>query len=592
MPVPAFLRFQLLVAAIFLGLFASTALAQGPQHISLVLIIDNSGSMLGTDPLDLRLAAASQLVDLLESGDEISIVLFSDDSSVLVPLTKVTDEASKAPVRAKLATVFASGNTNMRAGLQSGLAELDRATNPVRFAIFLTDGQLYPPGWPGFTPEQQEAERQAVFGLASQYGAKKWGLFPVSLSTAVEPEFLERLAKEGGGLYREAPEAADLSLVFQEIFAAKKLDVFEILFSDCLAPGEKQKVDFPVHQFVSTLELFVTYPGEPRPAVTVAGPGGAPVAPTASEPQYDSYSVNKPPRGTWTVTVTGAASGESCVAISSTPRALVDLGLLSPTETVSLGEGEPLELTVEVVATDPQSGKKTPVEGATVKATVTGPDGKKYEAALTHTSGGEYAGSVPVNGVEGKYAIELVASTSEGEVARQNFAVTVAAAAPQVTPPPTATATPPPAAAGGGGGGGMSPALLLLLPVALVVAGGSYAGYCRFGRPQLHGYLQAPQTDRAYDLEARHRRTVWRRALTLGGPADDIDLGLGRRWARVVPRRNGECYLQAIEAGGVVVDSHPLRQGKKRRIYHRSELNIGGIALVYRALAGGPRERY
>ena len=48
---------------------------QGPQSISVVLLIDNSGSMAENDPASLRFAAASQLVDLLEDGDEISVVL-------------------------------------------------------------------------------------------------------------------------------------------------------------------------------------------------------------------------------------------------------------------------------------------------------------------------------------------------------------------------------------------------------------------------------------------------------------------------------------------------------------------------------------
>jgi len=51
----------------------------------------------------------------------------------------------------------------------------------------------------------------------------------------------------------------------------------------------------------------------------------------------------------------------------------------------------------------------------------------------------------------------------------------------------------------------------------------------------------------------------------------------------------GECFLQAVSAGGVVVDGHPLRRGQRRRLYHRSEINLGGVILVYRLYVGGPR---
>jgi len=129
--------------------------AQGPQSISVALIIDNSASMAQTDPASLRFAAASQLVDLLEDRDEISVVLFADGSTVLVPLTRVTDAASKEVIKKELTPVAPAGNTNMRAGLEAGLAELEKGSNSIRFSIFLTDGELHPPDWPKFSPQQQ-----------------------------------------------------------------------------------------------------------------------------------------------------------------------------------------------------------------------------------------------------------------------------------------------------------------------------------------------------------------------------------------------------------------------------------------------------
>lgn len=588
----------LLLTAALLAVATLPASAQGPQNISLVLIIDNSGSMAQTDPANLRFVAASQLVDLLESGDEISVVLFANESSVLVPLSAVTDEASRQLIRSQLAPVAPSGSTNMRAGLEAGLAELEKGTNAVRFAIFLTDGQLYPPGWPSFSAAEQEAERSALFGLASSFGEREWGLFAVSLAAAVEPGFLQTLADNGGGLYREAPAAAVLTLVFQEVFAAQKLDVFEILFSDCLAPGEERSVSFPVHEFVSTLSLFVTYPDDLRPTVSVVGPDGASVSPSGGDASYDAFSIETPARGAWTVRVMGVAAGESCVAISSTPRALVEVVWLRPAASLSLGAGEPLDIAVRLTARDPQTGEERPVEDAAVSLTVSGPDEQSYAGVLGHVGAGEYEGQVAINGVEGVYSIALMAETEEGVVARRSFEAAVSAGLvatpspiiePTAGPTPGPTATPPPTPPGAGGGG--PPLVLIFLAPALVagLGGSSYVVYRRFGQPTLRGYLESVPGGRAYDLEARHRRRWWRRPLTIGGPEDDIDLGLGKRWARIIPRRNGECLLQAVSEGGVVVDGHPLQRGQERRLYHRSELKLGGVGLVYRLHAGGPR---
>jgi len=572
------------VALAFLSILLADA--QGPPNISVLLLIDNSGSMAQTDPASLRLAAASQLVDLLEEGDEISVVLFADDSTVLVPLTKVPDMASKETIKAGLRPVTPLGNTNMRTGLAAGLAELEKGSNSIRFAIFLTDGELHPPDWPSFSAQAQEAERNAVFALATSFGERNWGLFPVSLASAVDPEFLQKLAENGGGLYRKAEEAGELTLVFQEIFAANKLDVLEVLFSDCLAPGEERSVTFPVHQFVSTLSMFVTYSSDRRPAVTVVGPDGQPVTPTGGDTRYDAFSIEGPARGTWTLTIVGAAEGESCLTISSTPRTLLEVEWLRPSSSLGLRAGEPLEVAVRLTARDSQTGEEKLVDDATVVVTVTGPDGQSREGALRSVGSGEYVGTVSVDQVEGKYRIALTAET-EGEVmARRTLEVSLSAT-PVAASSPSPRVTPTPMPVGGAtaaaDGDGDLPLPFVLGAALLGGLAMACAGYARYGRPLLHGHVESVPGGQAYDLESRHRRTWWRRPLTIGGPGDDIDLGLIERQVRVIPRRNEECLLEAVSADAVVVDAHPLGKGERRPLRDWSEIDFGRVGLVYRS---------
>ena len=167
---------------------------------------------------------------------------------------------------------------------------------------------------------------------------------------------------------------------------------------------------------------------------------------------------------------------------------------------------------------------------------------------------------------------------------------------PQVSPPsltPAPSPKPEPASAETDRGGPSTLLMLVLFgPVLLVGLAGSFLAYARFGRPTLRGWLmtqgrlESVQVGRAYDLGARHRRTWTRRALTIGGPNDDIDVGLGRRVARVVPRKGGDCVLQAVLEDVVTLDGQPLKKGQRRALYHGSAIDLGGVPLVYRENVG------
>jgi len=137
-----------------------------------------------------------------------------------------------------------------------------------------------------------------------------------------------------------------------------------------------------------------------------------------------------------------------------------------------------------------------------------------------------------------------------------------------------------PAAATSGDGG--LPLVFILGPLLLGGLAASCTGYARFGRPVLQGYLASATEGPAFDLESRHSHIWWRRPLTIGGSKDDIDVGLRMRWARIIPHRKGECFLEALTAAGVVVDDHPLRKGMRCRLYDSSEINLGDVTLVYR----------
>lgn len=65
------------------------------QVQDIVLVIDNSGSMMVTDPDRQRLQAAKNLVEQMDRRNRVGVILFNVDATILQPLTEVGTDAQK-----------------------------------------------------------------------------------------------------------------------------------------------------------------------------------------------------------------------------------------------------------------------------------------------------------------------------------------------------------------------------------------------------------------------------------------------------------------------------------------------------------------
>lgn len=126
---------------------ALTIEAQGPSleaeraPLAVVLVVDRSGSMAG-EPLDKVLRSCEAIAShLLGPEDQLAIVAFSTQASILCGLTGA-DEAGRAQVRASLVGVTAQGNTNLQEGIGVAAAVLQQARAGLRQVIVvLSDGK-------------------------------------------------------------------------------------------------------------------------------------------------------------------------------------------------------------------------------------------------------------------------------------------------------------------------------------------------------------------------------------------------------------------------------------------------------------------
>ncbi|WP_373526212.1 VWA domain-containing protein [Nostoc sp.] len=106
--------------------------------LNLCLILDHSGSMNGRS-LETVKKAANRLVDRLNPGDRLSVVVFDHRAKVLVPSQSVEDPEK---IKQQINRLAADGGTAIDEGLRLGIEELAKGKkDTVSQAFLLTDGE-------------------------------------------------------------------------------------------------------------------------------------------------------------------------------------------------------------------------------------------------------------------------------------------------------------------------------------------------------------------------------------------------------------------------------------------------------------------
>lgn len=109
------------------------------RALNLSLVIDRSASMAGS-PLRFALQAAESLVDQLQEGDVLSVVMYDDTVDTVLPPAPVTD---KDAVKTAIRRIRPGGTTNLAGGWLQGCAHVEAGLNNDRVnrVLLLTDGQ-------------------------------------------------------------------------------------------------------------------------------------------------------------------------------------------------------------------------------------------------------------------------------------------------------------------------------------------------------------------------------------------------------------------------------------------------------------------
>lgn len=195
-------RVQTIFAAFIATIcFSSCDTASFPYYltqnkINVALVIDVSGSMSGTSINNARLAAV-EIVEMLTKEDTLSVVLFNNSATVLIPAGKVSDAVS---IRETIMGIQSSGGTEASAGLVSGYAEIRKNSDEyeANACILICDGDI-------------SSNAPALAAAALETGIRTSG---VAIGSGVNSIALKNVAESGDGSVYAVSNSEDIQNAF------------------------------------------------------------------------------------------------------------------------------------------------------------------------------------------------------------------------------------------------------------------------------------------------------------------------------------------------------------------------------------------
>jgi len=174
---------------------------------NVVLVIDDSGSMMQSDPNNSRYSAAQSLVSRMESDNQVAVLTFSDEARVVLPLTPLASPSNVSKVsEAILNLQTTEGGTNISGALAESLSVIngDSAASRGAMVILLSDG---------FSELDTSRELQEYVDRGIKVNTIGLGLLDQSGSG-----LLQAIAGTTGGQYYDVSDANLLGNVFQQIY--------------------------------------------------------------------------------------------------------------------------------------------------------------------------------------------------------------------------------------------------------------------------------------------------------------------------------------------------------------------------------------
>ena len=172
------------------------------QTVTLLLILDRSASMFGSDPrtskLELAKGGAIAATQALVPNDRLGVLIFDTDTEWVVPFTTLGEGLALSEIQDSIASIQYGGGTDIFRALGEGLpAIMAEAPAGPKHVVLLTDGRSY----------ADDRGYDQLIGAARQEGVT---LSTIAIGSDADTQLLNRLAERGAGRYHFAADPQDL----------------------------------------------------------------------------------------------------------------------------------------------------------------------------------------------------------------------------------------------------------------------------------------------------------------------------------------------------------------------------------------------
>jgi Ca-activated chloride channel family protein len=183
-----------------LSLRSTSSKASERPPLSVVVVMDVSGSMRG-QLIQAARTAASDLVDKLGANDDFSLVTFSTDAQVMIPMGKVG--ARRESLKKTIGDIVEGGGTNIGEGLRLGYEQANdkaAAKDGVRVVFLMSDGRANE----GITNRVQ-LSKLSLDAFQSGIQTSSFGM-----GTDYDGPLMSQIAQDGAGGYYYLRDAAQI----------------------------------------------------------------------------------------------------------------------------------------------------------------------------------------------------------------------------------------------------------------------------------------------------------------------------------------------------------------------------------------------